>query len=927
MLVCLLSLATAGLLAAGGCRDTLDPFDRLHPGPRGRLVVTDTLLADADTYIRQSSPNTNWGTDTALQLGGGGRSRVLVRFDSTALRAVVGAGTLDSAWLEFTITAGPQGWGTNERTVDLHRLLRDWTELGATWNCAVDANPANSVPDCPTQGWDMTNNGNGTYAPGKTDRVKVSNGQTGVLRLGVTADVAAFLGGSQLHQGWVFRKTSESQGGEAVIFSRESGSQPRLVVRVTTSVVPPVAPDSVPLAIWNALHAPSNMAPGDARLTGPFPRNLVLVEFQPSASPSQRQAAIDLVNGAVIGGIRLGSDGWYYVQITDDGTTGPLWAAVDQLSALPYVRNAMAEPHEITPNYLRPVDAVLWRDWRLVPDSADGENWALEAINAPFGWGCATGSASAKVAVVDHGFHDLPDFRVNVAASSSPMFGQYPSVTHGTQVASILGAVGNDTVGMTGVAWRTSMELREYHLGPNVHVTLGAAQQVFNAGMQGARVINLSSGKYWLATSGRLPNPTTADSQVARDIFRQFQSALIRLDSVGVRPLVVVGASNDGVDAYWSGVAQLEDSFPHQVVVVGASTRGRQRASFSNFGTRVQVMAPGDSVYALQSTGAIAPASGTSFAAPYAAGLAALLLSFDPGLTAAALDSLIVNGAIRGGRTAGGIPILNAYESLKLAAERPGAPLCGNRVFVRGDSVFVQRGSAGPDEKILTIPGAGGDGWVLTYHGGRFLQAVNPYQWTSTGWIPSDTVPQDFAQSLTGSALSRAWVPGNSPVSHDFDSTAFEVEISTSPRTFDLRLALLSDPSQSRLVTSFPGLWNNDAIAIPPVGPELVVGVLRDDGVYTTWDVYAVHQATGAQRFLFSRTGSVYLSPGFSEDGAELSLSRYQTDGQCVTEFLSPVTGAPLRSAVSYPAGGYPYCHGPAAWGASRRPVNSTRRH
>jgi hypothetical protein len=203
---------------------------------------------------------------------------------------------------------------------------------------------------------------------------------------------------------------------------------------------------------------------------------------------------------------------------------------------------------------------------------------------------------------------------------------------------------------------------------------------------------------------------------------------------------------------------------------------------------------------------------------------------------------------------------------------------------------------------------------------------VVPYQWTSGGWIPSDTLPQDPAQGLTGSSLSRAWVPGNSPVPHDFDSTAYEVETSTSPRAFDVRLALLSDPSQSRLVTSFPGIWNNDAIAIPPVGPELVVGVMRDDGAYTNWDVYAVHQGTGAQRFLFSPGGSVFLSPGFSEDGAELSLSRYLTDGQCVTEFVNPLTGASLRSPVSYQAG-YPYCHGPAAWGASRRPAISVRRH
>ncbi len=141
-----LLLALCGGLLSGGCRDTLAPFDRWQGVPPARLVtVSDTLFPEADSYIRRLEPNSNWGADTALEVGGGGKSRVLIRFDSTALRQVVGAGTLDSAWLEFTITAGRSGWGHNERTVDLHRLKRTWTELGATWNCAVVGNTASEA--------------------------------------------------------------------------------------------------------------------------------------------------------------------------------------------------------------------------------------------------------------------------------------------------------------------------------------------------------------------------------------------------------------------------------------------------------------------------------------------------------------------------------------------------------------------------------------------------------------------------------------------------------------------------------------------------------------------------------------------------------------------------------------------------------------
>lgn len=87
------------------------------------------------------------------------------------------------------------------------------------------------------------------------------------------------------------------------------------------------------------LYSVANTVFDHPRMPGPYPRALVLVGFQPAATRMERQAAIDLVRGRVVGGMGLD----YVVLIADDGTAGPLWAAVDALGTLPQVHHASPE--------------------------------------------------------------------------------------------------------------------------------------------------------------------------------------------------------------------------------------------------------------------------------------------------------------------------------------------------------------------------------------------------------------------------------------------------------------------------------------------------------------------------------------------------------------------------------------------------------
>lgn len=188
-------------------------------------TLTMTLVASADTYLRQGSPNQNQGTETIVQVRDSGNNRALVRFDQAEIAAGIGSGTLVSATLELTISHNGNNWGSSGRTVEAHRLAAEWTELGATWNCPNDTDTSNQQPNCNSQ-WQ-----GGTFIAAATASVLHTNGMSGVVQYDVTSDVLAFLTGTS-NYGWLLKKTNEGASGLVDYTSREGAAAqaPRLVL-------------------------------------------------------------------------------------------------------------------------------------------------------------------------------------------------------------------------------------------------------------------------------------------------------------------------------------------------------------------------------------------------------------------------------------------------------------------------------------------------------------------------------------------------------------------------------------------------------------------------------------------------------------------------------------------------------------------------
>jgi subtilisin family serine protease len=183
---------------------------------------------------------------------------------------------------------------------------------------------------------------------------------------------------------------------------------------------------------------------------------------------------------------------------------------------------------------------------------------------------------------------------------------------HGTHVAGTVAAEGDNGVGVIGVAWRAHvMAVKGLDDGGSgLHSQLAAS--IAYAADNGADVINASWG-------GSGTTQTLAD-------------AVQYAYSLGV--VFVAAAGNSAVDARGFYPA----SYP-SVITVAASDASDQLASFSNFGPRIDVAAPGVDVLSLRAQGtsrgtpvgdAYARMSGTSMASPHVAGLAALILGRYP---------------------------------------------------------------------------------------------------------------------------------------------------------------------------------------------------------------------------------------------------------------------------------------------------------
>ncbi len=228
------------------------------------------------------------------------------------------------------------------------------------------------------------------------------------------------------------------------------------------------------------------------------------------------------------------------------------------------------------------------------------EQWALRQVGAPAAWALLPGSARpVVVAVVDSGVDpSQPDLQgalvpgADFADSTGSTADQYG---HGTMVAGVIAARGNNNLGVAGVCWVCLVMPIKVLDANGVGTGTGVAEGIRWAADHGAAVVNMS-----FVLNG--PDP-------------EVEAAVAYAHARGV--LVVAAAGNAG-----SGNATYPAAFPMVVSVAGTDDTD-QLYPWSSYGSWVTLAAPGCSMTTALG-GGFASFCGTSAAAPVVAGLAAL---------------------------------------------------------------------------------------------------------------------------------------------------------------------------------------------------------------------------------------------------------------------------------------------------------------
>jgi subtilisin family serine protease len=278
----------------------------------------------------------------------------------------------------------------------------------------------------------------------------------------------------------------------------------------------------------------------------------------------------------------------------------------------------------------------------------DDPNWNLQTelpeVNLPAAWQTTTGSSSVKIAVVDTGVTANPDLAGAVSGGYDYVNNDRSPTDdegHGTMVASLIAARGDNEKGIAGVCWQcTIMPLKVLDSNGEGYDS-AVAKGIIYAANQGAQVINLSLG-------GSTSSSVLADA-VAYAAYRNV--------------LVVAAAGNEG---------SSKRSYPaaySDVLAVGAIETGTgNRASYSNFNSStdhwVDVAAPGtvtsldqsgNVVYDIDENGNVVPrVQGTSFSSPIVAGIGGLLKAQHPSWTGWSLQHAIEQSSTANGWTTHG---------------------------------------------------------------------------------------------------------------------------------------------------------------------------------------------------------------------------------------------------------------------------------
>jgi serine protease len=443
--------------------------------------------------------------------------------------------------------------------------------------------------------------------------------------------------------------------------------------------------------------------------------------------------------------------------------------------------------------------------------------WHYELIRCPQAWAATTGSNQVRVAVIDTGRRLHPDLDPNTDTAgvefdfiSDPQIaadgggrdgdafdegdgtGVSPSSFHGTHVAGTIGARGGDAFGVCGVGFQTRMfHLRVLGVGGGLNSDIIDSVR-YAAGLAVSGVPTLSAAQ----------KADVVNMSLGGGGFSQaFQTAVTAARNAGCVIIAAAGNENTSQTSFPAGYAG--------VISVAAVDRNAVKAPYSNFGSTIDIAAPGgdesvdldgdgvpDGVVSTLNTEAGLPTfaayQGTSMAAPHVAGVAALVLAVDPTLTVAEVEAILLGTVVDLGAPGRdnifGHGLLQADAAVAAAA---GAKTKDPVLVLGGNSLAFGAQSTTLD---LAIQNGGG--------GGLVVQAPNVFGGTGEASVTAQLLPAGAGTNASGVRVSverDSLVPGSYSTTLQIDSNggsgsiavSFVVEAPTTKKDIPLYLLLV----------------------------------------------------------------------------------------------------------------------------------------
>ena len=515
------------------------------------------------------------------------------------------------------------------------------------------------------------------------------------------------------------------------------------------------------------LAAPSFAVDFKASLTPTYKQGELIVRFKDDAKAGKSLSAAKSSSIATFRWIKA-----HQVRLPSDTTVAK---ALDQFRADPNV--LYAEPNYKVHKLATPTTPN---------DPYYTSQWGLPLIAAPTAWDSYTGPTvvanSLIVAVLDTGIaYTHPDLVDNLWHDPNITYG-YPyyyginyggsnagdpwdddtADSHGTHLAGIIGAAGNNSVGVSGVNWHVRLMAVKFLQGPEGSGVLSdALKGVEYALSKGAKIINMSF-------------EVDAD-----DTPQSLHEALAAANNAGVLVASAAGNSSKNLDntTVFPASIRLANN-----IAVAASTSTDGLASYSDYGRHtVELAAPGgvntgyssailSTVWLNNGNTLYRTTAGTSMAAPHVAGAAALIWNAHPQLSAYQVKARILNNVdqltafssttITGGR----LNVDKALNALDTAAIFNVTPLTvsnGGSVTITGVNFGSAQGSGTLGSTALTVTA-----WSDTS-----ITATVPAE-AMSGTIYVNASGVGFPLSVTPAiTLTATPASGVAPLTVDFSAT------------------------------------------------------------------------------------------------------------------------------------------------------------